>query len=358
MVILDFKGMFAADSKAITASAVGTPRAKPGESWRAIIDPIEPFLQSVSQRLTKQVTSFEPDLVPYAEYALNANGKHLRPALVALTANAIGKVTDAHTTVAVIIEMVHLATLVHDDVMDEAEIRRGRLTLAANWGNEIAVLFGDCLFAQALKLAASFPTPDICRAVAMATNTVCSGEILQTQHRRDFDFTRDKYFKVLEMKTAELFALSSELGGYLSGATAEQRNSLREFGLAFGTAYQVHDDCIDLFGSEAAAGKSLGTDLAKGKLTLPVLLVWERADERDRARLHELVQSWQNGAIEQLSELLLKYEALNTSIEIIRQYLEQSRRILKELPASAGRTGLLGITEYLEHQTDALGESA
>ena len=358
MVILDFKGMFAADSKAITASAVGTPRTKPGESWKAIIEPIDPFLQSVSHGLTKQVITFEPDLAPYAEYALNGNGKHLRPALVALTASAIGKLSVAHITVAVIIEMVHLATLVHDDVMDEAEIRRGRLTLAANWGNEIAVLFGDCLFAQALKLAASFPTPDICRAVAMATNTVCSGEILQTQHRRDFEFTRDKYFKVLEMKTAELFALSSELGGCLSGATAEQRNSLRQFGLAFGTAYQVHDDCIDLFGSEAAAGKSLGTDLAKGKLTLPVLLVWERADEKDRVRLRELVQTWQNGAIEQMSELLLKYEALNASIEIIRQYLEQSRRVLRGLPASSGRTGLFGITEYLEHQTGALGESA
>src|SRR5204862_6097532 len=138
-------------------------------------------------------------------------GKHLRPALVALTANALGKADDAHVTVAVIIEMVHLATLVHDDVMDEAEIRRGRLTLGANWGNEVAVLFGDCLFAHALKLAASFPTPEICRAVAMATNTVCSGEILQTQHRNNFDLTREQYFRMLEMKTAELFALSCEL---------------------------------------------------------------------------------------------------------------------------------------------------
>src|SRR6476661_5097700 len=117
MVILDFTGMFAADSKAITASAVGTLRNKRGDSWKAIIEPIDPFLQSVSDRLTRQVTTFEPDLTPYAEYALNGNGKHLRPALVALTANAVGKAGDSHVTVAVIIEMVHLATLVHDDVM-------------------------------------------------------------------------------------------------------------------------------------------------------------------------------------------------------------------------------------------------
>src|SRR6267142_1294128 len=314
MVILDFTGMFAADSKAITALAVRTPRNLPGDSWKAIIEPIDPFLQSVSDRLTRQVTTFEPDLTPYAEYALNGHGKHLRPALVALTANAVGKeVGDAHITVAVIIEMVHLATLVHDDVMDEAEIRRGRLTLAANWGNEIAVLFGDCLFAQALKLAASFPTPEICRAVAMATNTVCSGEILQTQHRRDFQFTREKYFKVLEMKTAELFALSCELSACLSGTTAERRTALRHFGLTFGTAYQVYDDCVDLFGSEAAAGKSLGTDLAKGKLTLPVLLLRERADAADRARLQDLVQNWQSGSVASMSELLERHETLAAS---------------------------------------------
>ena len=132
MVILDFRGMFAADSKAITASAVGTPRTKPGDSWKAIIEPIEPFLQSVSDRLTKQVTTFEPDLAPYAEYALNGNGKHLRPALVALTANAVRKVKDAHVTVAVIIEMVHLATLIHNDVINEAEIQQKQLTLTAN----------------------------------------------------------------------------------------------------------------------------------------------------------------------------------------------------------------------------------
>src|SRR6266446_187140 len=309
--------MLAADSKVVSAPITEGLNAEPAYSWKHLIDPVEPFLEAVAHRLAKQVTAFDPDLVGYAEYALNGQGKHLRPALVALTANAVGKVTEAHATVAVIIEMVHLATLVHDDVMDEAEIRRGRLTLAANWGNEIAVLFGDCLFAQALKLAASFPTPEICRAVAMATNTVCSGEILQTQHRRDFQLTREKYFKVLEMKTAELFALSGELSACLSGATGETRNALRQFGLAFGTAYQVYDDCVDLFGSEMTAGKSLGTDLAKGKLTLPVLILWERASSSERSRLQELVQDWKSVSLKGLNELLTKYETLSATQKII-----------------------------------------
>ena len=178
--------MLAVESKVASANAAGSPDANPNRSWKQIVEPVEPFLQAVSHQLIRQVNDFDPQIVPYAQYALNGGGKHLRPTIVALSAGALGEVTDAHVTAAVIIEMVHLATLVHDDVMDEAEIRRDQPTLAANWGNEIAVLFGDCLFAQALKLAASFPTPEVCRAVAMATNTVCSGEILQTQHRRKF----------------------------------------------------------------------------------------------------------------------------------------------------------------------------
>jgi octaprenyl-diphosphate synthase len=230
--------------------------------------------------------------------------------------------------------------------------------LAANWGNEIAVLFGDCLFAQALKLAASFPTPEICRAVAMATNTVCSGEILQTQQRRNFQFSRDDYFRVLEMKTAELFALSCELAALLSGATPVQRAALRRFGLSFGTAYQVWDDCVDLFGTEAAAGKSLGTDLAKGKLTLPILLLWERANGTDRARLETLVQNCRNGALSEVGELLSKYQTLAPSLKSVHHYLETARQALGELPESRGRESLLGVTEYLALQTDALGTHA
>lgn len=348
--------MLAAESKVVAGRVAHPLPSDPACSWKQIVEPVEPFLDAVSHRLAKQVNEFDPAIAPYAEYALNGNGKHLRPTLVALAAESLGKINDSHVTVAVIIEMVHLATLVHDDVMDEAEIRRGKLTLAANWGNEIAVLFGDCLFAQSLKLAASFPTPDICRAVATATNTVCSGEILQTQHRRDFEGSRREYFRVLEMKTAELFALSCELAAFLSGATPIQRASLRQFGLAFGTAYQIYDDCVDLFGSEEAAGKSLGTDLAKGKLTLPVLLAWERASPAERAELEQTVQDWQGGSFARVSELLRRYETFEPSARIVQQHLDKARQSLRSLPESNGRTGLFALTGYLARQTVALLE--
>src|SRR2546425_7515932 len=250
--------MLATETRAVSAPVPDVLHPGPVVSWKQIVSTAEPFLEAVGHRLAEQIQAFDPEIAPYAEYALSAHGKQLRPALVALSARATGEPNDSHVMVAVIIEMVHLATLVHDDVMDEARIRRGRPTLAANWGNEISVLLGDCLFAHALKLAAGFPTPEICRAVAAATNTVCSGEILQTQRRKKFELSRAEYFKVLSMKTGELFALSCDLGAFLSGAHPGQRASLRQYGLALGTAYQVYDDCLDLFGSEETAGKSLG----------------------------------------------------------------------------------------------------
>jgi len=344
--------MLAADLRAVTAPATGD--LEPPLAWKQIAGPVEPFLEAVANRLSNEVKEFDGGLAAFAEYALTGQGKQLRSALVGLSAQATGKITAPHATVAVVIEMVHLATLVHDDVMDEAEIRRGRLTLAANWGNETAVLFGDCLFAHALKLAASFPTPEICRAVAMATKTVCSGEILQNQQRHNFHLSQRDYFKVLEMKTGELFALSCDLGAFLNGAAA-RRAALRQFGLALGTAYQVYDDCLDLFGSETVAGKSLGTDLMKGKPTLPALLFWERATAAERAKLEALIEHWKPGCFAEAVALLNGHGTLRRSLEILDRYLRTAREALRALPE--GRARLLGVTDYLWRQAESLAAS-
>lgn len=348
--------MLAATPRAIAAPIAEPPNA--GLLWKQIVGPVEPFLDTVATRLAEQVTAFDPALATYAEYALNGQGKQLRPALVALTARVLGPTREEHVTVAVIIEMVHLATLVHDDVMDAGEIRRGKLTLAARWGNELAVLFGDCLFAQALRLAAGFPTPDICQAVATATNTVCAGELLQTRHRRNFPVSQKEYFKVLEMKTGELFALSCDLSGLICGAPPAHRAALRAFGRAFGTAYQLYDDCLDLFGVESQAGKSLGTDLANGKLTLPILLLWQKAAPADRARLEDWVQQWQPGRLNAVLELLGRYRTLRPALETVHHYLEQARQHLRALQPAPGVNALLGVTDYLARQTDNLGDAS
>ena len=321
-------------------------------AWRQIVEPAEPFLEAVHLRLKRQIKEFDQGIEGYAEYALTGQGKQLRPLLVALSAEAGGKLNDDHVTVAVIIEMVHLATLVHDDVMDEAEIRRGRRTLAANWGNEIAVLLGDCLFAHALKLAASFPTPEICRAVASATNTVCSGEIMQTRQRSNFQLALADYHKILEMKTAELFSLSCDLGALLGGATAERRAALREFGRRLGLAYQMYDDCVDIFGSEASSGKTLGTDLMKGKLTLPVLLLRERASELERAELEALITDWQPSEMPQLRSLLARHDILKESLAVIQLELAAARLLVRGL--DEGSAGLVRLTDFLARQTETI----
>jgi octaprenyl-diphosphate synthase len=349
--------MLAAETKVAGRGVANPPKINPNRSWKHLVEPVEPFLATVTEQLMRQVHGFDPQIVPYAKYALAGSGKRLRPTLVALAARALGPINESHSTAAVIIEMVHLATLVHDDVMDEAEIRRGQPTLAANWGNEIAVLFGDCLFAQAVKLAASFPTPEVCRAVAASTNTVCTGEILQTRSRQNFAASQREYFRVIEMKTAELFTLSCDLAAFLSGATARQRGALREFGAAFGTAYQVFDDCVDLFGNETLAGKSLGMDLASGKLTWPVLLAWEHANAADRARLEKMIADWRPENLTSVNELLAQYETLEPSLAVIRRYLEAARRALRPLP-EAGRAELSGLTDFLAQQTGALAVSS
>jgi len=322
--------------------------------WKHIVKPVEPFLERVARCLADQIGKFEPEIGRYAEYALTNSGKQLRPSLVAMSGSAIGELTEHHVRVGAIIEMVHLATLVHDDIMDGAELRRSRPTLAANWGSEISVLLGDCLFAHALEMAANFPTTEVCRAVSRATKTVCTGEILQTQRRRKPDLTRAEYLRMLEMKTAELFALSCDMGAWMAGATAAERAGLRAYGLALGTAYQIYDDCVDLFGREAVAGKSLGTDMAKGKLTLPVLVAIERATAGDGQRLHQMINHWQPGLFPELLGLLGRFGALTETQSVIVSHLDAARRSLALVAASPGREALLRLADLLGHEADGI----
>ena len=322
--------------------------------WKGIVEPVKPFLAKVALQLAAQVDAFDPEIVPYTRYALTNQGKQLRPVLVALSGGAAGEMNEDLVTVAVIIEMVHLATLVHDDVMDEAAVRRRRPTLAANWGNQISVLVGDCLFAHAVRLAASFPTPEVCRAVASATNTVCSGEILQSRQTPQLEASRREYFKVVEMKTAELFALSCDLGAWLGGACPVGRQALRDYGMSLGIAYQIYDDCVDLFGREATVGKSLGTDLANGMVTLPILEALERANKPDQKFLRECIREWDQEFFPRVLEILEKCGARNSTREVIGQYLKASRRHLEPIADSPSKQSLIAMTEFLEQMTESL----
>lgn len=325
-----------------------------GGDWEPVVAPVRAFLSRVSERLEEQVALFEPEIAPYARYALENQGKQLRPTLVALAGGAVGSLNENSVKIAVIIEMIHLATLVHDDIMDEARIRRRRPTLANRWGNDVAVLLGDCLFAHALRLAAELSANDVCRLVALSSGRVCSGEILQTHRRRRWTVTRPDYFKVIEMKTAELFGLSCELGAKLTGAKTVESDALRQYGLALGTAYQIYDDCLDLFGAESVAGKSLGTDLASGKVTLPLIVFFEKATESERAQMIGWLESWSPERFVDVRRELDAKDALEEARKVIGDFLNVADRSLSVLAAGPESEALLAMNRFLAGQTALL----
>jgi octaprenyl-diphosphate synthase len=237
--------------------------------------------------LRGQLDAFEPEIRDMADYCIDTSGKRIRPALVFFSgwrAAAAAPPADL-VQVAAVVELVHLATLVHDDIMDEAAVRRARPTASRQYGPAAAVLLGDALFAHALHLAALFPTSEVCRAVSESTRRVCAGEIMQTLRRRSVTVTRADYDRVIDLKTAELFRVSCALGARLGGHPDSFVKDAACFGRHLGIAYQIYDDLADFFGREQRIGKTLGTDLASGKLTLPLLLLRERLPAAERATL-------------------------------------------------------------------------
>src|SRR5271170_4725953 len=256
---------------------------------KATFELINAQLYSVEERIRQQARAFDPAVEGYVAYAVESHGKRLRPALALLAGGATGNICPSHFDLAVILELIHAATLVHDDILDGADKRRGQPTANAKWGNAISVLLGDCLFAHALKLSTSFQNGEISRRIAHAASDVCSGEIIQTQRRFDLKLSVPDYFRIIEMKTAALFAAASELGAFINEASPEVISALKTFGLRFGTAYQIYDDCLDIAGSEESAGKTLGTDIRKGKLTLPILHLLQTASPAERHRYSEMI---------------------------------------------------------------------
>lgn len=313
---------------------------------------VKPEVERVEKILAEQAREFDPEVEGYVKYVCNTSGKRIRPALAILTAGATGIVQETHRNLSVILELVHIASLVHDDIMDGAELRREMPTASAKWGNALSVLLGDALFSYALELATTFDDSSICRKIARASRDVCCGEILQTQRRFDFNFTMEEYFKVIEMKTAALFGAATELSARLNGQSDEVCQAMLSYGLKLGSAYQIYDDCIDLVGDEKAIGKTLGTDLAKGKLTLPILFLLQDATDVQRTKLQKMVlngEAMDNTILASIAD----YEgAIEKAILTGKRILEEARDDLKCLASSKYEQALVSITVYLDDLLD------
>jgi octaprenyl-diphosphate synthase len=341
------------------ARSKGSSASTQSPSPMDLLAPLAPAIQKLEKFLEQQCELFEPGVAACARYVVGNQGKRLRPALALFSANAqsstpLGSVSEPILRLCAIVELVHIATLVHDDIMDGAELRRSRLTAGAKWGNEISVLLGDCLFAHALTLAASFPTPWICRRVAETTNIVCSGEILQTQRRFDLKLNETDYLKMIEMKTGSLFAVACELSGHLSEATPQQCTKFYEFGRLLGIAYQIFDDCLDLFGNEQEVGKSLGTDLQKGKLTLPVILLLQQTKTNETSLISSILLNEHVNSQAMLVEFIRRYDTLKQAVNRARGLLQEASRQLDFLSPNPGRLSLEQLVLYLDTQLQKL----
>lgn len=309
---------------------------------------LRPELDRVEARIRAQASEFDPAVEPYVAYILNTSGKRIRPALTFLAGGATGEVSEAHHELAVILELIHVATLVHDDIIDGAEIRRQAPTANAKWGDALSVLLGDCLFSHALMLSTEFDDRVVCRKVAASANEVCSGEIIQTQRRFDMQLSKDDYFEIIRKKTAALFTAAMELGARLNKQPEAVCEELGEFGTNIGTAYQIYDDCIDLIGEEKEFGKTLRTDINKGKLTLPILNLLGSASEKQREKLHRLLIQKEPIDISVLASIADYVGSIEAAIDTGLEFVSTARGNLIGLPEGDHKESLIGIADFLE----------
>ncbi len=280
-------------------------------------------------------------------YVAGLGGKRMRPALLLLSAKAVGEINESHIVLSTVIEMIHIATLIHDDILDDADTRRHRPTVNRRWNSESSVLLGDYLFTHSFYLASTLETTYACRTIGRATNKVCEGELRQVGQRGNFELTEEEYLEIVRGKTAELCACATHLGGYYAGATPQQCARLESFGLDLGIAFQIADDLLDLNGEEANTGKSLGSDLVKQKTTLPIIHLLRTASGCDRTRAMELLADPSAAKSRQeLLGLLHRYQSVAYARSLAEQYAASAIAELSEFADSPAKETLRFLAEF------------
>ena len=301
----------------------------------------------IRQRLASDVVLINQ----VAEYIIGAGGKRLRPMLLLLTAGALGKPAgrgigaDAHQLAAVV-EFIHTATLLHDDVVDESDLRRGRSTANAVWGNAASVLVGDFLYSRSFQLMVELERPEVMRLLADTTNTIAEGEVLQLLHVRNPDTHEAAYLRVIERKTAVLFAAAARLGAMLAGADAATCDALHRYGLALGYAFQIADDVLDYASDAATLGKNLGDDLAEGKATLPLIHAMQHGDDATRALLRAAITDGDSGALPQVQAAIDACGSIGYSRACAQRYADDAEAALSALADNAHVAALRGLARY------------
>lgn len=286
-----------------------------------------------------------------ADYIINSGGKRLRPALVLLSAGVFGKIETRHHKLAAVVEFIHTATLLHDDVVDESALRRGRATANTLFGNAASVLVGDFVYSRAFQMMVGVQNMRVMDILAEATNIIAEGEVLQLLNINDADISDDDYLRVIHYKTAKLFEAATRLGAVICQASTEDENAMAEYGMRLGTAFQLIDDVLDLSGNSEDIGKSLGDDIAEGKPTLPLLYAMRHGDAKQSQLIRNAIEQ---GGLEDFSAIIKAVEqtgALDYVRNIAKQEAELACKAIQHLPSTPQHQALIQLAEFSVSRT-------
>ena len=336
-------------------NAIGAIAAHRADHPLPPLPALDEALGRVAHRFHEQIASDLPRVDELCRYVERYRGKMLRPTLVLLSGLSVRpdlaeRIGDDLVTLAAVVEMIHIATLVHDDVLDESATRRGAATLNRLQGNEIAVIFGDYLISQSFHLCSSLENQRIALRVGEITSTVCEGEMLQLASRGDADLSEQTYFSIIERKTAALIAVACEMGAHLAGADAPTVRRFHGFGMALGVAFQIQDDLLDFVGDQSVVGKDLGKDLEKGKVTLPVLHFLRSASGAAREEVLTMIRQDRPLSVGERTHIT---GALRDAGSIAHARAVASR-LVEEAPAARGRRPEAPARDHLLAIADAV----
>ncbi|WP_026258856.1 polyprenyl synthetase family protein [Uliginosibacterium gangwonense] len=308
--------------------------------------PLANDMEAVNAVIRKRLHSEIVLIRQVAEYIISAGGKRMRPALLLFVANALGYRGTHHHELAAVIEFIHTATLLHDDVVDESDLRRGRSTANAMFGNAAAVLVGDFLYSRSFQMMVDVQDMRVMRVLADATNVISEGEVLQLLNVHNADVTVESYLQVIHYKTATLFEAATRLGAILGGEDEAGQERMAAFGRHIGTAFQLVDDVLDYSGDEEATGKHLGDDLAEGKPTLPLIHVMQHGSPEQAKLVREAIETGGREAFPAVIEAVKATGALEATQEFARREAQIAASLLSDLPSSIFKNSLLQLCSF------------
>ena len=280
------------------------------------------------------------------EYIVNSGGKRLRPVIAVLAAKACGYQGDKHYLTAAIIEFIHTATLLHDDVVDSSDLRRGKETANSIWGNEASALVGDFIFSRAFEMMVQVGDMRVMDILSTTSNTIAEGEVLQLMNCNEPDTTEDQYMQVIKCKTAKLFGAAAQIGALLAGRSSQEEQYLESYGKHLGTAFQLIDDVLDYRADSETMGKNVGDDLAEGKPTLPIIHAMRNATPDQAKQLAEIIENGDRSSLEFVMSVIQQTKALEYTEGIALQEAEKAKQALQWLPDSDYKTALNSLAEF------------